>query len=50
MPRKITVEYTINSKPDAVFDALILLGMIKKWRFASSAIVLFEVGGMYAVT
>lgn len=50
MPREITQNYVINSDPDTVFDALILPGMIQKWWFASSAIVLPEEGGIYAVT
>lgn len=50
MPREITQEYSINSHPVAVFDALVTPGMIQKWWFASSAIVLPEEGGIYAVT
>lgn len=50
MAREITQEYAINSDPDTVFDALISPGMIQKWWFASSAIVLPEEGGIYAVT
>lgn len=50
MAREITQEYTINSDPDTVFDALISPGMIQKWWFANSAIVLPEEGGIYAVT
>lgn len=50
MAREITQEYTINSGPDTAFDALLKPGMIKKWWYASSAIVMPEEGGIYAVT
>lgn len=49
MTREITQEYLIESNPDAVFDAPISPGMIQKWWFAKSAIVLPEEGGFYAV-
>lgn len=50
MAREITQEYIIGRQPDTVFNALITPGMIKKWWFASSAIVLPEEGGVYAVS
>lgn len=50
MSREIIQNYLINSVPDTVFDALISPGMIQKWWFARSAIVLPEEGGIYAVT
>jgi uncharacterized protein YndB with AHSA1/START domain len=50
MSREITQEYLIGKSPDAIFDALITPGKIKKWWFANNAIVLPEEGGVYAVT
>lgn len=50
MPREITQEYFINTKPEVAFDALLKPGMIQKWWFAKSAIVIPEKGGIYAVT
>lgn len=50
MSRQIIQEYFINSNADMVFDALLSPGMIQKWWFANSAIVLPQEGGVYAVT
>jgi uncharacterized protein YndB with AHSA1/START domain len=50
MPREIIQEYSLNSNPDIVFDALLKPGMIQKWWSAKSAIVNPEAGGIYAVT
>lgn len=50
MPREVTQEYLINSNPNTVLDVLILPGMIQKWWFANSVIVLPEEGGVYAIS
>jgi len=50
MERKITKEIFIAALPKYVFNTLITPSMIKQWWYVSSAIVIPEINGIYALT
>lgn len=50
MPRSIEQTYHTSADIETAFSALLSPGMIQRWWFAKTAIVLPEKGGIYAVT